>query len=152
MSPVLTNSQTSRLIVAEARKWLGVPYQHQGRDRRGIDCAGVIINVGHALGLLPPDFDCTDYDRWPDSARLKLLMDEHGVRTYGSMFPGDIVMMEFAGDDRHLGILGDYAPAPGELSLIHAYSARPAQKVVEHRLDEKWRKRITRTYSYREQF
>ena len=58
--------------------------------------------------------------------------------------PADIVLIAFGGVETHLGMIGDY-PAPGELSLIHAYLQ--ARKVVEHRFDASWRQRVTAAYS-----
>lgn len=151
MCPAPTNSPTSnydlsKLIVAEARKWLDVPWRHQGRDRRGIDCAGLIVNVGKSLGLL--HYDTIDYARWPNSDRLVQLCEENGDHIpVAQVLAGDVVLMKFRGDPTHLGILGDYEPVPGQLSLIHSYNI--AGKVVEHVLDAKWRKRLVAAYAYK---
>ncbi len=48
-------------IVAAARSWLGVKWRHQGRTRRGIDCAGLVVLVGRELGIAT--YDCTTYGR-----------------------------------------------------------------------------------------
>jgi hypothetical protein len=50
-------------VVSAAREWIGVPFRHQGRTRDGVDCAGVVIKVAHALGL--SSFDATGYRRLP---------------------------------------------------------------------------------------
>jgi cell wall-associated NlpC family hydrolase len=47
-------------IVEEARKYLGVRFRHQGRTVAGIDCAGLILNVGNDLGLI--EYSETGYD------------------------------------------------------------------------------------------
>ena len=31
------------LIVAEARRWIGVRWRHQGRSRSGVDCIGLCL-------------------------------------------------------------------------------------------------------------
>jgi cell wall-associated NlpC family hydrolase len=36
-------------LVTEARRWLDVPYVHQGRTRYGVDCIGLILCVRDAL-------------------------------------------------------------------------------------------------------
>lgn len=36
-------------VVSEARRWLGVPYVHQGRTRFGVDCIGLVLCVRNAL-------------------------------------------------------------------------------------------------------
>jgi hypothetical protein len=39
-------------LVAEARRWLGTPFRHQGRIRgEGVDCIGLVLEPARALGL-----------------------------------------------------------------------------------------------------
>lgn len=41
-------------VVAEARTWLRTPYHHQGRLKGvGVDCAMLLCDVYHAVGLIP---------------------------------------------------------------------------------------------------
>jgi uncharacterized protein YijF (DUF1287 family) len=49
------------------------------------------------------------------------------------MRAGDVVMMRFAGDPRHVGILADYPD--GGFMLIHTHDT--LKYVTEHRLDER---------------
>ncbi len=44
-----------------ARTWIGVPWRHQGRNRSGIDCGGLVVKVGQELGLLGPHDDPKRY-------------------------------------------------------------------------------------------
>jgi hypothetical protein len=44
-------------------------------------------------------------------------------------------------------VVGDYVH--GGLSLIHAYNGAGVNKVVEHRLDESWRRRIVAAWQFR---
>jgi hypothetical protein len=37
-------------IVTEARAWLDVPWEHQGRSRLGVDCVGLVQKVGDKFG------------------------------------------------------------------------------------------------------
>jgi hypothetical protein len=53
------------------------------------------------------------------------------------------VLMRFEGDPTHLAIVGEHPE--GGLSIIHAYAF--SRKVVEHRLDEKWRSFIVAAYT-----
>lgn len=117
-------------VVAEARTWIGVPWVHQHRSRRGVDCAGLIICVARDLGLLPADFDLNGYSRRPDGTLLAVC-DEHMDRIDRSaMQPGDVLVVATEHDPQHMGILGDYRH--GGLSLIHA--ASKAGRVIETRL------------------
>ena len=47
--------------------------------------------------------------------------------------PGDVLWLSFAGEPRHVGFATD-------IGLLHAW-AKPG-RVVEHRLDAAWRRRI----------
>lgn len=53
-----------------------------------------------------------------------------------------MVLMKFGRTENHVGILGDYPH--GGLSLIHSYAVN--KKVIEHRLDDEWRGRITEVF------
>ena len=55
------------------------------------------------------------------------------------MLPGDLLLMRFAGEPQHLAVF------TGE-TIIHAYQA--TGRVVEHSLDDKWRRRIVRVYRF----
>lgn len=118
-------------IVAEARTWLGTPWQHQQRLRgQAVDCVGLIIGVARAVGLVAPDWDVTGYSRTPDGTLLQLC-DQHLQRIDRSALqPGDVVAVAMDVDPQHLGIVADYRH--GGLSVIHAASHHG--RVVEHRL------------------
>lgn len=127
-------------VVAEARRWLDTPYQHQARLRGvGVDCAGLLIGVARALGSVSQDFDIHGYARQPNGRNFA----EHCARlmtpvSAADALPGDVVSIAFGGHEMHLAILADYAH--GGLSIIHALMR--ARCVVEHRLDDVWLSRI----------
>lgn len=128
-------------VVAEARSWVGTRYRHQGRDRSGIDCVGLVIKVAHTLEIT--EFDLTSYGRVPDGLMLMELADEHMQRVpVSALEPGLIVVMRFATEPQHFAIVAEHPQ--GGLSLIHALAF--SRKVVEHRLDETWSARIVAAY------
>jgi hypothetical protein len=135
-------------IVAAARRWLGTPFQHQGRLLGvAVDCAGVATEAARALGL--ETCDACDYHRQPDGKTLERLCDEHMARVpYGApMELGDVLLMRIAREPQHLAIVS--AVAEGRAAaLIHAYME--VGEVVEHSLDVRWRRRIIRAYRMRE--
>jgi len=133
---------TRAQVIAAARAWLGVRWQHQGRSRAGVDCAGLVIAVAQGLGLT--EFDTADYARHPDGVTLAATCEAQMRRIKrDAMQPGDVVLMRFDGHPQHLALLAGYPL--GGLSVVHAYA--PARKVVEHRLDSVWRAHIVRAYS-----
>ena len=123
---------TRAQIVAEARTWLGTPYQHQGR-LKGVacDCPAPLIGIGRLFGMVAPDFDVTNYSRSPDGWSLEAHCDQWMTRIPRErMAPGDAILLRWGGDPQHLGIVGDYVH--GGLSIIHAFcDANGGGKVIE---------------------
>lgn len=123
---------TGAEVVAEARTWVGTRWKHQGRTRNGIDCAGLVINVGGALGLM--DFDTNDYGPQASDESMVNLCRAHLVEVgRHEMAPGDVLVTRFA-KNRHLAIMGNYPH--GGLSIIHAFTQ--VRRVTESRYDETW--------------
>lgn len=124
-----------------------VPFAHQGCTANGLDC------VGGLRFALQYDEPVLNYSRDPINGELerelrrilgapifyRANIKTDPVVTNATLRPLDIVSMHFAGPVRHVGMIGDY-PAKGELSLIHTSAS--IGRVVEHRLDDKWRRRI----------
>lgn len=122
-------------IARQAREWLGTPYGHQQRMRGVlVDCAGLVIGVARELGLIAPEFDITAYPRSPDGKSLLEHCNQWMTRiAKNEMQPGDVIVIRWAKDPQHLGIVGDYVH--GGLSMIHAYSDGSSHgKVIEHHL------------------
>jgi NlpC/P60 family putative phage cell wall peptidase len=128
-------------IVAEARKYLGTPYHHQGRVLgHGVDCYGLVEQVARGLGFNVPEG--VRYSRLPDESQLLAYMDQYANRlNKAEATVGDILVMTFRGQMRHMAIMTD-------VGMIHAYE--PMGKVVEHAIDDKWLRRVVRAYSYKE--
>jgi NlpC/P60 family putative phage cell wall peptidase len=129
-------------IVAEARRWVGTPWRHQGRVHGvGVDCGGLIIGVGQALGLLGYDVK-PQYGRqphWPELlAELRAHLEQ---RPHLDLLEGNVLTFAFAGEPQHLGI------CTGQ-GVIHAYAQ--VRACVEHRLDRVWLDRLRSVWSYRD--
>ena len=142
-------------IVKEARSWLGTRFHHQGRVKTienykgGCDCLGLLMGVARDLELCSPVtgemlicYDQTDYSHFPDGvafrAALKRYLKEIPLSDRKS---GDIALFHFDKNPQHVAIISDYQ---SNLGLIHCYAQ--ARKVVEHRLDEAWKKRMVAVY------
>lgn len=129
-----------REIVALARKALGTPYRHQGRQPgRGLDCAGLVLSIGHDLGLT--SFDLTNYPRLPQGDRLVDLARQAEFSEVDEALPGDVYCLRLVTHPQHLAIVS-------ERGIIHACQRRG--RVIEHRLDAAWRRRIVSTFRYPE--
>ena len=114
-------------IVAEARTWLGVPWRHQGRNRSGVDCGGLIACVGQALGVFPKQADAFGYSRLPTLYMLVETTEAWMRRKKGPEFndrrPGDVVIMRPTQAYQwpsHIGILTRLPD--GELGMVHSYN------------------------------
>lgn len=135
-------------IAAEAMRWIGVPFVHQGRTRAGCDCIGFVVAVGIAVGLVAADIwqrpgalKYAGYGREPDG-RLRPALDEH-FPAQPEPQAGSFALMEYRpGRPQHLGILVPYPL--GGMALVHALR----RGVCAHRLDERWRSRIVAGYDF----
>ncbi|MCL6595335.1 MAG: LysM peptidoglycan-binding domain-containing protein [Firmicutes bacterium] len=93
-------------VVAEARRFLGVPYVYGGSSPSGFDCSGLVWYVLNLVGVRVPR-DATDqfYAGRPVPR--------------GDLQPGDVVFFDTTGGISHDGIyIGNgefiHAPAPGQ--------------------------------------
>jgi len=131
------------MIAAEARRWVGTPFAHQGRlIGVGVDCVGLVVGVGRACGLV--DRDRTDYPRTPTENSLRDEFDVSLDRVrYADMRTGDVLLFRLEMWPQHCGIVSGLAP----VTMIHSYLT--AGVCVEHSVDEIWRSRIVQVYRYR---
>jgi NlpC/P60 family putative phage cell wall peptidase len=136
---------TSAQLIEEARTWIGTPYRHQGAVKYlGADCVGFLAELAVETRLITPQLRAqfpTDYSRQPSAGELRRLCSGHLAPVpYASRAPGDIVLMRFAVEPQHLGMLTNVDPD----YLIHCGE----NGVVEHRLDSVWRARILHVYRF----
>lgn len=134
-------------IVAIARETIGTPYKNQGRvNGLAVDCAGVPVHVakriGRQLHSLP-----AGYQGPPPPAAIKAALDANLERVpREQMQIGDIVWLTVKGQPMHMGVLGDYYL--GGFTLIHAQNGSGLHKVVEHRIDDSWSRRIVAVWRF----
>ena len=121
-------TELAQTFIAAARSYLGVPFRHLGRSRRGLDCAGLAIVAAHDAGFAL-DADYRGYGRRPDGASLRALVARHCRRIdRAALAPGDLLL--FAGTERlpcHLAIVSDTTP---EVAIVHAWAE--LGRVAEH--------------------
>lgn len=142
-------SATRAAVVAEARSWIGTPWQHQARAKGvGVDCAGLVIGVSRALGLVTAGMDVNHYARMPDGRSLLAHCDEWMRRiATAAVQPGDVLVMRFDEHPQHIAIAADYAH--GGLAIVHALDSRDRKRarVVEHRLSAGLLSKVVAAYA-----
>lgn len=140
-----SNTQTRSKIIESAQSWIGVPWRHQGRNRRAIDCAGLIIMVGKEIGYLPESFDKTNYGRRSHGPQFLNVFRECLIEKKNNLLvPGDIIVMREDIYPCHSGIIGYKHDRP---TIIHAHAEH--RKVIEEDLEQSDRRKIiVATFEY----
>lgn len=124
----------SNALINTARSWLGVPFEHQGRSRGGVDCAGLLVCVYEDLGRRL--YDAHGYGRSPHRNLLETYL-RHNFEIGTEIGPGSILLMRFDTEPQHIAICAGK-------TMIHAY--QKAGAVVEHRFADVWRARVARVF------
>jgi len=142
--PRLSDSERTALIAA-ARSFLGVPFRHLGRSRRGVDCLGLVVCSMQAIGREMADRKA--YGRDPVADGMAHAARAHfGAPVWRkgqpmSLQSGDVVLMQWDQEPNHVALITDYPH--GGLAVIHALAHKSVRRVVEHRLAGPWPERIT---------
>lgn len=120
---------TPTSVVEEARKWLGTRWRHQGRNKHGIDCAGLVIKVANDLEL--STFDTRNYARGTSGDPFVHYFTGAGMVEVQieDVKEGDVVLTEDTNFPCHCGFV---STKRGQLHFVHAYAQR--KKVVEEPL------------------
>jgi cell wall-associated NlpC family hydrolase len=129
-------------LVRLARACVGVPFRHQGRDPAlGLDCGGLVVHIGRAVGLL--DHDILDYSRTPSPEEMGRVMyrEFDHVTPHSAALPGDLLWIR-TGRPQHLALLTERG------TVIHALSTSPFA-VTEHALSPRWRRRVVAVFRFR---
>lgn len=127
-------------IVNEARRWLGTPFHHQGRQLGvGVDCVGVLFGVAWALGI--SDFDHRAYHRRPNTDEMGALLRGHlDAIAVADADAGDVLRFNIEQRPQHLGIL------TGHNTILHAFQT--VGRCVEHRMDARWWRRVVSAHRF----
>lgn len=121
--------------IAEVRKWVDVPWCHQGRNRLGVDCIGVIICAARDLGLTT--FDTTAYGHAPAVDYL-LTECNRQMTKQTTATPGDVLLMRLKKYPQHFAVLVE----PGR--VVHARG--DTGRVVETNMPATWWNRVVGIY------
>ena len=147
-------------LVDAARTFDGVRFLHRGRDRLGLDCAGLVWAAYAACGIVLPDYRLYGPEPHRDGlvrhveAALGAPLRLAPVRLQ-DLLEGDVLVMRFYREPHHMGVVGarQYGDTRA-LTLIHADGDAPARRgeqrvhgrVHEQRLTADMAARITHVF------
>lgn len=101
-----------------ATHYVNTPWRHQGRTRRGIDCAGLVICTLRDIGHVDQSFNVTGYAPVTTLDRLMSGLDRVAYRKPGRSFGrGDIVALTSSNRIPHCGIV---TAMNGRPAIIHS--------------------------------
>lgn len=96
-------------LVAEAARWLGVPYKYAGNDKKGVDCSGLTSQVFLKTLNVKMPRSSREQQQWCINIRKENLQ------------PGDLVFFATGSDRNRVSHVGIYI---GSGDIIHASSSR----------------------------
>jgi NlpC/P60 family putative phage cell wall peptidase len=133
-------------IVAEARKWIGTPYRHQGSLKGvGCDCLGLVRGVWRALYGAEPERAPAYEPDWAEAAQGEpfAAAAERHLRALDvtAFAPGDVLLFRW-----RRGLAAKHAAivvAPHR--MVHAHEGAAVAEVA---LSPWWRRRIAYAFSF----
>jgi cell wall-associated NlpC family hydrolase len=127
-------------LIEAVRSYLGTPWRHQGDSRAGMDCAGLLIAAARDCGIAVAPVVRTPLPELELFDVLPRYCDRISVPE-----PGAVLRMRVAGRPQHLAVAA--AHPDGGLSIVHADMRHG---VCEHRLDDRWTRRVVSCWRLRE--
>lgn len=103
-------------FIEAARGWIGTRWIHQGRNRAGVDCVGLLLMAAADLGIELPDMP--GYRRSPNPDLFVTHIRNNSL-SVPSPEPGTFGIFRDGLQPCHVGI---FAEQDGQLTLIHAYA------------------------------
>ncbi len=141
---------TRQDIQDEARKLIGIPWHHQGRNAEtGIDCIGCIIHVALKLGIFSEEkvkeIDSVDYSRIPSAYNLLLQrMKENLIEIpISEAKEGDILTFRLPHEKltSHVAFL---LRGEREYTLVHALE----KKLTTEEAYQRWKRCVTGAFRF----
>ena len=134
-------------LATAALSYLGVPFSHRGRSRRGLDCAGLVALSSQDAGYEVVDHLIYGREPWRDGLR-RVLSTNLGAPVHRPPQVDDIVLMRMRpeAEPSHLAVVVPYALDKSVLGIVHTYST--VGMVCTHSMDAIWASRIVEVYSW----
>lgn len=111
---------TRKMFYEQARKLVGTPWKHQGRNVKGIDCGGLLIITAKELGLKYED--TLDYGREPTpNSLMNHLSKMLTKRENNEILPGTVGIFKEGSYPCHVGIFSEKF---NSIHIIHALVKR----------------------------
>jgi len=130
----LDNIQTPSDLIESARKYMGVPFLHQGRSDQGLDCLGLVVVAARDIGI--EVVDNLHYSKSPDFDEMYEGLRRHmSPVTAREAQPGDIIWVRWnrRAYPAHLAIITKIA-ADGWPTVLHCWGIKQFDRGVEHRM------------------
>lgn len=147
MSKALTRDMERYLI----EKYVGIPYLHKGRDRRGMDCYGLVLAVSEELGRNLLDFNIDYEEKWYlRDHNLVIENYHHQWNRVTDHAPGDLVFFTtryFSQDTTPRITVNHVGVAFSGRRFIHACRAGV---VISSLNDIRWQQRVEGFYRFKE--
>jgi NlpC/P60 family putative phage cell wall peptidase len=137
--------------LAEAKLWLGTPYQHQASLKgSGADCLGLLRGIWRRLYGEEPERVPPYTDDWAEPAHQEVLLAaaERWLvsKAANSPAPGDVLLFRMRDGSiaKHLGVQSQVGPHP---KFIHSYTG---YGVIESSLSLPWQRRVAARFCFPE--
>lgn len=139
------------LALAEARQWLGTPYQHQASVKGiGTDCLGLLRGVWRHLYGSEPEPVPPYTEDWAEPDHREVLFAAASrwldAKQLLQPAPGDVLLFRMRDGSvaKHLGLQCQVGEHP---TFIHSYTGHG---VIESSLSVPWQRRIVARFSFPE--
>lgn len=141
----------AQAVLAEARLWIGTPYQHQASVRgAGTDCLGLLRGIWRSLYGKEPEPVPAYTEDWAEPDHREVLLAAAGrwlrARNLADAAEGDVLLfrMREGSIAKHLGVQSAVGAHP---KFIHAYTGHG---VIESSLSMPWQRRIVARFCFPE--
>lgn len=146
---------TPQQYVDQLRSWSGVRFRHQGRNRQGVDCVGLVIMAAAELGIANGADRITGYSRSPNKQDFDYWSAKFYTKLpYNRLQPverqvqiGDLLTfwIDVEHIPRHIAVFTGF-DGQNRPTMIHSH-AKTNRGVLEMPIDTKyWSRRVSNIY------